>query len=64
MRKLDVSTYGVEEMRQQDLKTINVGIGVVETIIAGAIIAAAAQIISDWDNFKAGLFGREEIKSK
>ena len=64
MRKLDVSTYGVEEMRQQDLKTINGGIGVVETIIAGAIVAAAAQIISDWDNFKAGLFGREEIKSK
>jgi hypothetical protein len=36
--------------------------GFLGIIAAGLIIAAGAAIINDWDNFKAGLMGRPEIK--
>ena len=32
-------------------------------IIAAAGAAAVTEIISDWDNFKAGLLGKPEIKN-
>jgi len=38
------------------------GGGIIPTLIAGLIIAGAAQIIGDWDNFKNGLAGRRETK--
>jgi F0F1-type ATP synthase assembly protein I len=31
------------------------GLGLLATIVAGVVIGAAIEIISDWDNFKAGL---------
>ncbi len=36
--------------------------GIYAVIAAGLIIAAGAAIINDWDNFKAGLMGRPELK--
>ena len=36
--------------------------GILLAILAGLTIAAGAAIINDWDNFKAGLMGRPEIK--
>ena len=37
--------------------------GILAAIAAGLLIAAGAAIINDWDNFKAGLMGRPEIKN-
>jgi len=36
--------------------------GVLAAILVGLAIAAGGAIINDWDNFKAGLMGRPEIK--
>jgi len=35
--------------------------GVIWFIIGGLIVAVAKEVISDWDNFKAGLAGQPEI---
>ena len=37
--------------------------GILVPILIAAAGAAIAEIISDWDNFKAGLLGKPEIKS-
>ncbi len=36
--------------------------GILLIIVAGLVIAGGAAIFNDWDNFKNGLFGRQEIK--
>lgn len=36
--------------------------GIWAAILAGLLIAGGVQILGDWDNFKAGLAGRAEIK--
>ncbi len=36
--------------------------GIIPAIIAGLVIAAGAEIIRDWDNFKNGLMGIPEEK--
>lgn len=36
--------------------------GVAWYVIGGLIFAVANEIVSDWDNFKAGLKGQPEIK--
>ena len=36
--------------------------GILAAIAIGLAIAAGAEIIGDWDNFKAGLMGLPEIK--
>ena len=36
--------------------------GVIWYIVGGVIIAVVNEIVSDWDNFKAGLRGQPEIK--
>ncbi len=36
--------------------------GVIWYLIAGVVVAVVNEIVSDWDNFKAGLRGQPEIK--
>jgi hypothetical protein len=36
--------------------------GIIWYVIGGIIIAVANEVVSDWDNFKAGLRGQPEIK--
>jgi hypothetical protein len=50
-----------EELDRDEL--IGISGGVIWYIIAGIIVAVANEVISDWDNFKAGLTGQPEIKS-
>jgi hypothetical protein len=50
-----------EELDRDEL--IGISGGVIWYIIAGIIVAAVNEVISDWDNFKAGLTGQPEIKS-
>jgi hypothetical protein len=49
------------ELNRSELMKIN-GRALWPAVLAGAIIAAVAEIIGDWDNFKNGLAGRPEVK--
>ncbi len=52
MEKLEFSNYGLEELSQKELKETDGGFwGIVG---AGLLIAAGAEIIGDWDEFKDG----------
>jgi hypothetical protein len=53
---------GFVPMRQNELTEIRGGCPILVPIIIAAASAAVAEIISDWDNFKAGLLGNPEIK--
>jgi len=50
-------TGNFREIPERDLVEINGGL---YPILVGIVIAAAAEVISDWDNFKNGLMGRPE----
>ncbi|WP_215225414.1 class IIb bacteriocin, lactobin A/cerein 7B family [Echinicola shivajiensis] len=52
----------MRELKQSELKSINGGFGFLVKVAAGIIIGGAVAIINDWDNFKAGLKGEEEVK--
>jgi hypothetical protein len=54
----NLSNY--RELDQQEL--IGISGGVMWFIIGGIVVAMAREVISDWDNFKAGLSGQAEIK--
>jgi len=60
MKKLELEKIGVQEMNIKQMKKINGGFMVWAAIAVGIAIAAAAEIFGDWDNFKAGLFGKCE----
>ncbi len=47
-------------MNRKELQETHGGIWLV--VLAGLLIAGGAEIIRDWDNFKAGLRGLPEIK--
>ena len=55
-----MSNYYVE-LTESELRQIEGG-SIIGPLIAGLIITAVAQIVSDWDNFKNGLAGRPEVK--
>jgi COMC family len=50
-----------QELDQSEL--IMISGGVFWYIVGGIVVAMAREVISDWDNFKAGLTGQPEIKS-
>ena len=55
MQTLQTKHFGVEELSEADLLTTDGGFW---GALAGAVAAAVgAQILSDWDDFKAGLSG-------
>jgi hypothetical protein len=54
----DMSYY--RELNKDELSGIYGG--VIWYIVGGVIIAVVNEIVSDWDNFKAGLRGQPEIK--
>ena len=49
------------ELSTSELRQIEGG-SIMGPLLAGLIIACAAKIIDDWDNFKNGLAGRPEQK--
>jgi hypothetical protein len=54
---------GFVPMRQNELAETHGGCpAILVPILIAAASAAIAEIISDWDNFKAGLMGKPEIK--
>jgi len=55
----DFTNY--QELDQKELTGISGG--VIWFIIGGIVVAMAKEVMSDWDNFKAGLTGQAEIKS-
>jgi bacteriocin-like protein len=51
-----------EELSFEEMQRVEGGLGFWETVAAGLIVATVVAIIDDWDNFKAGLQGKPEIK--
>ena len=48
------------ELNQSEMASVSGG--VIWYIIGGIAVAMAREVMSDWDNFKAGLTGQPEIK--
>jgi lactobin A/cerein 7B family class IIb bacteriocin len=53
-----------KELSIAEMQEVEGGLGLIETIVAGLVIAAGAAIIDDWDNFKRGLNGAPPVKQK
>ena len=49
-----------QELNQSEL--VGISGGVIWYIVGGLVIAIAKEVMSDWDNFKAGLTGQPEVK--
>jgi len=57
---METSTGGFIPLNRNELPDIRGGCPMVVPILVGLAIAAGSEIISDWDNFKAGLLGNPE----
>jgi hypothetical protein len=57
MKQLSLENFGVHELDAREMKESGGLIGIGGLILVGLAIAAGTQIMSDWDNFKAGLGG-------
>jgi hypothetical protein len=53
---------GLVLLKQKELLEIHGGCPILVPILVGLAIAAGTEIINDWDNFKAGLLGKPEIR--
>lgn len=53
----------MKDMSDYELQSTQGGMGFLLTVTAGLIIGAASNIMSNWDDFKAGLAGRPVQKS-
>jgi lactobin A/cerein 7B family class IIb bacteriocin len=51
--------FGLTDLSDHELKEVNGG-----TIWQALVIAAIVAVITDWDNFKAGLSGKPELAKK
>lgn len=51
----------MEKLEKNQLERINGGIFGWDDVLVGLAITAGAQIIADWDNFKAGLAGKPPV---
>ena len=61
--KTELSLEGFSEISQSEQQEINGGFwSIIARIAVGAAVAAATNIIEDWDNFKNGLQGLPEEK--
>ena len=59
--KKELELEGFSEVAQSEQQEINGGIlPFVAGLLSGILIAAATELIDDWDNFKNGLMGRPE----
>lgn len=61
----NLNEMGLEELKKSDKVCVTGGGPITfaawaATVAGGLIIAAGAEIISDWDNFKRGLAGEPE----
>ena len=50
-------------LNQEEMIRTAGGLPILFPIFVGLCIAAGTEIISDWDNFKAGLLGKPEINN-
>ncbi|MFL1894537.1 hypothetical protein ACJRPK_02470 [Aquimarina sp. 2-A2] len=55
----NLNELSVLELNSQD-QTVTFGGDLGATVAAGLIIAAAVEIMGDWEHFKDGLFGRAQ----
>lgn len=58
----NLEKLGVLELKKKEIKLTNGGILGIDDIIVGVVVGATLAIISDWENFKAGLSGKPPIK--
>lgn len=60
MNTFCLENYGVSEMETREMKEANGGVFGWDDLAIAVITLVVAEIISDWDNFKAGLNGNCE----
>ncbi|MFT4737124.1 MAG: hypothetical protein ACJAZM_003025 [Cyclobacteriaceae bacterium] len=58
---IQLSINSMEKLEKNQLERINGGIFGWDDVLVGLAITAGAQIIADWDNFKAGLAGKPPV---
>jgi tetrahydromethanopterin S-methyltransferase subunit G len=60
---MNVNNLNLVELNAKDAKDTNGGdFGIVSGIVVGIVVGAAVQIMSDWENFEAGLAGTKPVK--
>jgi hypothetical protein len=57
-----IQNSSLKELNNDECKKINGGLFGLDDIIVGIVVGAAIEIMSDWDNFKAGLSGHPPVK--
>ncbi len=57
MNSLKTTPKGLIALSKKEVKEVNGGLGLLPAIVVGCIIAAFAEIVSDWDNFERGFKG-------
>ena len=62
MKKMNVTSSGLVPLSAEETLNTRGGIGIGAAILIGLAIAGGGEIISDWDNFKNGLFGRPRMQ--
>lgn len=60
MNILCLENYGVSQMETREMKEANGGFFGWDDLVIAVITLVVAEIISDWDNFKADLNGNCE----
>lgn len=61
--KTEMSLEGFSEVSLSEQQEINGGFWpIIGKIVVGLIVAAATEVMDDWDNFKNGLQGLPENK--
>jgi len=62
MKKNLAHEFSTRELDNNECKNINGGFFGIDDVLIGVVIGAAVEVMSDWDNFKAGLSGYPPIK--
>ncbi|QEC51361.1 hypothetical protein EDD80_101135 [Anseongella ginsenosidimutans] len=60
MKNTSIENTVLVSLSEDELRAVNGGLVFWTAVAAGVCISAITEIISDWDNFKAGLSGRCE----
>ena len=58
---MSLQNLGVQEMNAMEITETEGGFFGFDDIIVGVVVGGAIAVISDWENFKAGLSGKAPV---
>jgi hypothetical protein len=59
---MNLEKLNLVELNAQEVQETEGGIFGLDDLVIGVLVAAAAQVMSDWENFEAGLNGHPPRK--